>query len=267
MRTVRAEIAYDGSRFFGWQRQAGFPTVQHALEEAFLDLTGSAITVHGSGRTDTGVHALRQVAHAHVDTRLDDDRLRHALNAHLAGGALVRRLETCDADFHARFSARGKRYAYLVATTRFRPPFGQAYAHWDRASLDLGLMRQAAAAFEGRHDFRAFGNAGSPRKDTVRTVHHVKVLARRERLAIVVQGQGFLFNMVRILAGTLLEVGRGHRPVDCVSLALRSGERTDAGATAPPQGLYMVRVLYDEPVFGALGPDPAARFGTPGAFS
>lgn len=266
MRTVRAEIAYDGSRFFGWQRQAGFDSVQQALEEAFFDLTGSPVTVHGSGRTDTGVHALRQVAHAHVDTRLDDDRLRHALNAHLGEGVIVRRLETCPADFHARFSARGKRYAYLVATTRFRPPFGQAYVHWDRAPLDLVAMRQAAAACEGRHDFRAFGNTGSPRKDTVRTVHHVRVLARRERLAIVVQGEGFLFNMVRIMAGTLLEVGRGHRPADCVSLALRSGTRTDAGATAPAQGLYLVRVLYDEPLFADEIQAPAGRFGTPGAF-
>ena len=249
MRTVRAEVAYDGSRFFGWQRQAGFPSVQAAIEEAFLDLTGSAVTVHGSGRTDTGVHALRQVAHAHVDSKLPDERLHHALNVHLADGVVIRALETCDPDFHARFSARGKRYAYLTATTPFRPPFGQAFHNWNRASLDLGAMRCAAADFRGRHDFRAFGNAGSPRKSTRRTIHGVRIHARRGRVAIVVQGEGFLFNMVRIMAGTLLEVGRGQRSVDSVAQALASGIRTDAGATAPANGLYLVRVLYDEPIF------------------
>ena len=267
MRTVRAEIAYDGSRFFGWQRQAGFPSVQAAIEEACFDLTGTAVTVHGSGRTDTGVHALRQVAHAHLDTELTDERLLHALNAHLGEGVVIRALETCDPDFHARFSARGKRYAYLTATTSFRPPFGSAFQHWDRAHLDLAAMRHAAAAFRGRHDFKAFGNAGSPRKDTRRTVHGVRILARRGRIAIVVQGEGFLFNMVRIMAGTLLEVGRGHRDPDCVERALASLERTDAGATAPANGLYLVRVLYDEPTFAGSRSRPGGGRGPSGAFS
>lgn len=266
MRTVRFEVAYDGSKFYGWQRQDGFPTVQSALEDAFLDLTGSAITVHGSGRTDTGVHALRQMAHAHVDTSIPDDRLRHALNAHLCAGAVVRQLETCSSDFHARFSARGKRYLYVTATTRFRPPMGQSLCHWDRASLDLGAMRQAAASFRGRHDFKAFGNAGSPRPDTVRTVQGVRIIARRERLAFLVQGEGFLFNMVRIIAGTLLEVGRGYRDPGCVAQALQSGVRTDAGATAPAAGLYLVRVLYDELPFQHTGHVLDERHGSPGVF-
>ncbi|MFT7677598.1 MAG: tRNA pseudouridine38-40 synthase [Planctomycetota bacterium] len=266
MRSVRLEVSYDGSQFYGWQRQDGFPTVQSALEDAFLDLTGSAVTVHGSGRTDTGVHALRQVAHTQVDTSIPDDRLRHALNAHLCDGAVVRQLETCSPDFHARFSARGKRYLYVTATTRFRPPMGQNLCHWERASLDLGAMRQAAAAFRGRHDFKAFGNAGTPRPSTVRTVQGMRIIARRERLGFLVQGEGFLFNMVRIMAGTLIEVGRGFRDPGCVTKALGSGVRTDAGATAPAAGLYLVRVLYDELPFQRTGRLLGERHGTPGVF-
>lgn len=261
MRNVRVEVAYDGSRFFGWQRQDGFDSVQAALEEAALSLLGEVVTVHGAGRTDTGVHALRQVAHFHVATRLEDDRLRHALNAHLREGVVVRRLETCRDDFHARFHARAKRYAYLTRTSRFRPPFGRALAHWVASPLDLAAMRAAARRIVGTRDFAAFGNAGSERATTVRTVSALRIVARREWFAIVVQGDGFLYNMVRTIAGTLIEVGRGRESPDGVAAALESGERARAGPTAPAGGLYLVRVLYDERPFRGRDRGPA---GVPG---
>lgn len=263
MRTVRFEVAYDGTRFHGWQRQDGFDSVQQALEEGLAALLDGVVTVHGAGRTDTGVHGLRQVAHAQVATRLEDDRLRHALNAHVGEGVVVNRLETCRADFHARFDARGKRYLYRVQTARFRPPIGPGYAHFVRDPLDLVAMRAAARHLVGTHDFQAFGNAGSPRHSTVRTVHGVRLLARRGGLGIVVQGNGFLYNMVRNIAGTLLDVGRGRLEPSTVTRALESGERTDAGPTAPAEGLYLLRVLYDEPVF--RGRDAGPR-GAAGAF-
>ncbi|MCP3916926.1 MAG: tRNA pseudouridine(38-40) synthase TruA [bacterium] len=263
MRNVRVEVAYDGSKFFGWQRQDGFESVQGAVEEALEGLVGDAVTVHGAGRTDTGVHALRQVAHFHVDTRLDDDRLRHAVNAHLARGVVVRRLESCRDDFHARFDARGKRYLYVTATTRFRPPFATEHVHWVTSALDLDAMRAAAAHIEGKHDFAAFGNAGSVRKTTVRTVRAVRIVARRERFAVIVEGDGFLYNMVRTIVGTLIEVGRGKLTADSVRAALESGDRTAAGPTAPARGLYLVRVHYDEAMFP--GPDPGPS-GVPGLY-
>jgi len=209
------------------------------------------------------VHALRQVAHAQVQTRLDDDRLRHALNAHLVEGVVVRRLETCRDDFHARYDARGKRYLYAVTTTRFRPALAARYTHWERGALDLAAMRAAAAELVGEHDFAAFGNAGAPRATTVRTIHGVRVLARRERLGLFVQGNGFLYNMVRTIAGTLLEAGRRKRTPASVARALTSGQRNDAGPTAPASGLYLVRVLYDEPLFAGRDRGP---HGVPGAF-
>jgi tRNA pseudouridine38-40 synthase len=263
MRNIRFQVAYDGSRFFGWQRQDGFGSVQAALEDAIAAATGQTATVHGAGRTDTGVHALRMVAHAHLETHLDDDRLRHAINAHVEQGVVVLRLETCRDDFHARFDAVSKRYLYLVATTRFEPAIGRAHQHWTNYALDLGDMRRAAQDLIGTHDFKAFGNAGSPRKTTVRTVQHLRFIARRERIAFVVQADGFLYNMVRTIAGTLLDVGRGKHGPDTVRRALASGLRTDAGSTAPARGLYFVSAQYAEPVF--QGGDPGPR-GSAGVF-
>lgn len=263
MRNVRIRVAYDGSRFFGWQRQDGFPSVQQALEDALLALTGDAVVVHGAGRTDTGVHARGQVAHFHVDTRLTDDRLRHALNAHVDEGVVVERAETCRDDFHARFDARSKRYAYVVATSRFRPPIGRAHAHWVSWPLDLEPMRAAASILRGQHDFKAFGNTGSPRATTVRTLHHLRIVARRRGFAIVAQADGFLYNMVRNLVGTLLDVGRGKLAPTDVERALATGDRDAAGPTAPACGLYLLSVRYPEVLF--RGPD-AHGAGAPGLF-
>ena len=267
MRNVRCEVAYDGSRFYGWQRQDGFESVQGALEEGLAALLDTVISVQGAGRTDTGVHALRQVAHFHVDTRLPDERLRQALNAHLPDGVVVRRLETCRDDFHSRFDAVGKRYLYLTATTHFRPPFLRAHCHWVPWPLDRRAMQAAALALEGTHDFAAFGNAGSVRRTTVRTVWRVRLVARRERFALVVEGDGFLYNMVRTIAGTLIEVGKGRMSVGDVAAALASCDRERAGPTAPAEGLYLARVFYGEPTFAGPGPrpgGPTGLFGSPG---
>ncbi len=263
MRNVRVKVAYDGSEFFGWQRQEGFLSVQEALEEALEGLLGEKVVVHGAGRTDTGVHALGQVANFHVDTRLDDDRLRHALNAHLARGVVLRRLETCRPDFHAQYDARGKRYLYLTLTTRFRSPFAPHLAHWAPQSLDLAAMRRAAQCFVGRRDFKALATAGSERKTTVRTLSAVRLVARRERFAVVVQGDGFLYNMVRTLVGTLIEVGRGKLSAEDVTAILASRDRRRAGPTAPAAGLYLLAVRYAEPCFAGADRGP---HGAPGLF-
>jgi tRNA pseudouridine38-40 synthase len=251
LRNVRVLVSYDGSRFFGWQRQEGFMTVQQALEEAIEALLGTTATVFGAGRTDTGVHALGQVANFHVATRLSDERLVFALNAHLPEGIVVRDLETCPDDWHAQKCASGKRYAYLVATSRFPPAFGRAHVHWIPDALDLGAMRRAAAAFRGRHDFGSLASSGSPRRSNVRTLRSLHLVARRKGLALVVEGDGFLYNMVRTLAGTLLEVGRGKRDPEDIGSLLAARDRRQAGPTAPPGGLFLVRVLYPTACFAA----------------
>jgi tRNA pseudouridine38-40 synthase len=263
MRNVRALIAYDGSRFHGWQRQDGFPSVQGALEEALQALVGDVPSVHGSGRTDTGVHALGQVASFHVATRLPDERLLRALNAHLAEGVVLLDLETCPPAFHAQRDARAKRYAYRVRTTRFRPPFGGEYTHWVPEPLDLGAMRRAARHLVGRKDFSSLASSGSPRRSNVRNLSQLRIVGRRDALAFVAQSDGFLYNMMRAIAGTLLEVGRGKLDPDQVPAILASRERAAAGPTAPPGGLYLLSVLYPEPCF--LGRRRGPR-GAPGVF-
>ena len=176
---------------------------------------------------------------------------------------MIRRLETCREDFHARFSARGKRYVYRVVTARFRPPFGRDYAHWVRAPLDFAAMREGARALVGTHYFRAFASAGSPRSSYERTVARIRWIPRREAFAFLIEGNGFLYNMVRAVAGTLIEVGKGRRPAADMKRILASQDRSQAGLTAPAAGLYLHRVLYSEPLFE--GRDRGPR-GAPGLF-
>jgi len=249
LRNVRFLVAYDGSKFFGWQRQDGFDSVQQRLEEAFRALTGNAVSVQGAGRTDTGVHALGQVAHAHVDSRLADEALLAALNAHVPRSVGILALETCRDDFHARFSALAKRYLYVTTTTRTPPPFGREHAHWTPYALDFDRMRSAAALLLGRHDFGAFASTGSPRASTVREVQRIHFLRRRRRFAFVIQADGFLYNMVRVIAGTLLDVGRGRLEPSVVSAALEGAPRSSLGPTAPPGGLYLLSIRYGEAMF------------------
>jgi len=259
VRNVRFLIAYDGSKYFGWQRQDGFASVQETLEEAILAVTSQHATVQGAGRTDTGVHALGQVAHAHLSSRLDDERLLFALNAHLPESVVLRRLETCREDFHARFQAVSKRYLYRTENSRFPSPFQHGRAHWLPHALDLVAMRTAAEALLGRHDFRGLSSTGSPRSSTVREVQRIHFLARRDRLDFIVQADGFLYNMVRAIVGTLLDVGRGRLSCDVVRRALETGERKIAGPTAPPGGLYLLSVQYPEPVLRAADAAPRGR--------
>ncbi len=262
MRNVRMQIAYDGSQFYGWQRQDGFETVQEALEDAIQAATGERVVVQGSGRTDTGVHALRQVGNCHINSALTDDTLRHAINAHLPRAVVVGRLETCGDEFHARFSATGKRYVYVTATTRFRPPFGQAYTNWSHFVLDFEAMRRVGQAIIGTHDFAGLSTRPKERTTTVRTVRDIKWIRRRDRLAFVIEADGFLYNMVRAIAGSLLDVGRGRLTEESVVRVLENGDRSSVGPTAAPGGLYLLRVLYGEPTF--CGRDRGPR-GAPGA--
>jgi tRNA pseudouridine38-40 synthase len=182
----------------------------------------------------------------------------------LPASVVVKRLETCPAEFHARFSAVSKRYAYLTATTRFPPPHGRAFVHWTPSALDFGRMRRGADALLGRHDFASFSSTGSPRASTVREVQRIHFVLRRDRFAFVVQADGFLYNMVRTIAGTLLDIGRGRIEVEAVARALAGAPRSTLGPTAPPGGLYLLSVRYPERVF--VGCERAAH-GTPGVFS
>jgi tRNA pseudouridine38-40 synthase len=255
--TYLLEIAYDGSRFRGWQCQLGQRTVQQQLEAAFAAISCPAVHVEGSGRTDAGVHAIGQCAHAVIERDFEPQRLQLALNANLPEDVAVQRVARAPDGFHARFFARGKRYVYRVCVSPVRPAIGRDYYHWVRRPVDLPAMRQAAQCLLGRHDFASFAtNPGYPRKrGTVRTMQHVHLIARPHGFDFAVQGNGFLYNMVRTLVGCLLEIGYGNRPPGWLAEVLASRDRRAAGPTAPAAGLYLLSVLY-APDLSPAGVEP-----------
>ncbi len=245
MRTLRLTIAYDGTRYAGWQIQRrGGPTIQATIERVLARILREPAAVVASGRTDAGVHALAQVAHVRVRSSLPCERLARSLNALLPPDITVTRIGETSQAFHARFSAVSKRYRYRIFTGAVVPPFERLYVHHVPVRLNVALMRREARALEGRHDFRAFARAAGPRRSTRRTIHEVAVRRRGEELHIEIAGNGFLHTMVRSLAGTLIDVGRGRFAPGAVRRLLRNGQRRAAGTTAPAKGLVLVSVSY-----------------------
>jgi tRNA pseudouridine38-40 synthase len=243
-RVLRLTLAYDGTRFVGWQRQASGESIQGLLEQALSRLEGAAVTAHGAGRTDAGVHAEGQVASAQVTFAHDTDTVRRSLNAQLPDDIRILAVEDAAADFHARFSARGKSYRYQLVTAPVVSPFSRAFVWHVPEPLDRGAMREAATLFAGTHDFAAFQSSGSDVATTVRTLTRSDLVERGDVLAYEVGGDGFLRHMVRAMVGTLVEVGRGRRPAGDVAALLQGGSRALAGATAPALGLTLVKVEY-----------------------
>jgi tRNA pseudouridine38-40 synthase len=245
VRTIRLTIAYDGTGFVGWQRQETGDSIQGLIEDALATIEGHIVTLHGAGRTDAGVHALAQVASARIGAELDDATLTRALNAHLPPAIRVDRVETVPDDFHARFSATGKTYEYRVWNGPVMPPFMRLYAWHVPQPLDLAKMNDAARAIVGAYDFAAFQGTGAQTHSTVRRVTSAEWRANGGAVTFAICGQGFLRHMVRSLAGTLIEVGHGRRPVGDLERLVAAPERSDAGRTAPPHGLFLVSVLYN----------------------
>ena len=244
LRNFRLLLEYDGTAYFGWQRQAEGDTVQQKLEEAVAQIIQQQVTVHGAGRTDSGVHARGQVAHFKCHTRLPAERLRGALNAVLPRDVAVLHAEEAREDFHARFSARGKVYQYTIWQGPARCAIERNFCWHFGPDLDIERMRRAAAALVGEHDFAAFCSESREQNNTVRTLHGLGIEHRGNRLVFTCEGDGFLYNMVRAIVGTLVEVGRGKLAPEAVAEILASRDRGRAGPTAPPQGLCLMEVIY-----------------------
>ena len=239
---LRLLIAYDGTGFRGWQSQAGGATVQDHLEAAFATLCGQRVVVHGAGRTDSGVHALGQCAHVEVSREGMD--WRTALNGNLPREIRVLRCAPARKDFHARFSAKGKVYAYRIWNASVLSPF-ELHRAWHLAEpLDIEAMRQAARAFEGTHDFRAFAaNRGQPERDATRTIHSIAISRKGPVVTLKFCGDGFLYKMVRLMTGALVKIGRGRAPVDSIARYME-GSAGKCAFAAPAEGLYLARVIY-----------------------
>lgn len=234
----------------GWQRQAEGDSVQSVLEDALARFEGKPVTVHGAGRTDAGVHALGQVASAEVTFTHDVTTLVRALNAQLPEDVRVLSVDDAAPGFHARFSARSKTYRYCIRNGAIASPFERAFVWHVPQPLDVVAMREAAARLMGRHDFSSFRSIGTEVPDAVRTLTVSALTEVRSSdtdalLTYDVSGDGFLRHMVRAIVGTLVEVGRGWRDPAQMDALLQAKDRARAGATAPPQGLFLVRVDYD----------------------
>lgn len=244
MRTLRLTVAYDGTAWCGWQRQDNGPTVQAALEDAFLPLLGVTPTVHGAGRTDAGVHALGQVASVEVFTPHPVASIQRALNIRLDPDIRVLAVADMPDGFHARFDAIGKTYRYRIVTTPVVSPFAHRYVWHQPQPLDVAAMQAAASGLLGRHDFSAFQSTGSYVADAVRTLDRVAVSREGDELVVEVHGDGFLRHMVRAIVGTLVDVGAARRDPASMAALLASQDRGRAGDTAPAQGLTLVSVDY-----------------------
>lgn len=250
MRTIRLTLQYDGTSYVGWQRQAEGTSIQQLLEDALLPIEGARVVVHGAGRTDAGVHALGQVASLTLTAAIEPATLSRALNAVLPEDVRVTAVTEVDAGFHARFSATGKVYEYRILNAPYATPFLRRYALHVKAPLDLDAMRAASAALLGEHDFSAFQAAGSDVHTAVRTIHRLEWLpgsSPDEPLVMCIEGDGFLRHMVRNIAGTMIEIGRGRWPPASLAGILASRDRRRAGNTAPAHGLFLQRVHYGRP--------------------
>jgi tRNA pseudouridine38-40 synthase len=254
-RTLKLTISYDGTRFVGWQRQAEGVSIQGLLEDALARFEGAPVGVYGAGRTDAGVHALGQVASVRLTSAHPIDAVGRGLNASLPPDVRVTDVQEVAEEFHARFSARSKTYRYQLRNATSASPFERAYVWHVPEALDVDAMRTAAHALVGTHDFAAFRSTGSDTKGTVRTITRSHLSSDEfggwdhtltGRLVVYeVSGDGFLRHMVRAIVGTLVEIGRGQRSATSIATLLGGGSRSQAGITAPPQGLFLVRVVYD----------------------
>ena len=259
-RNILLTIEYDGSGFSGWQRQPHVRTVQGEIEEALSRICGCEIQINGTSRTDAGVHALGQRASFKGDFGIPTENIRPALNNILAGGGRygavlgdIRIIEAAEvgADFHARFDARGKKYRYIIENKKYGDIFRRKYCYNVDKPLDEEAMKKAAQAVTGTHDFASFQSAGGqPRLTTVRTVHTLDIYRQGDDVIMEITGDGFLYNMVRTMAGTLLYLGQGRISLEDVRRSLDEGNRALVGKTMPAKGLTLESVEYS--------PDPFA---------
>jgi tRNA pseudouridine38-40 synthase len=240
VRNVKLVIEYDGTAYCGWQTQKNGPTVQQTLEKAIKDVVGGDVKLYGSGRTDAGVHALGQTANFKTESDIPCDNVRDAINTHLPADIVVLSADDVSDDFHARYSARSKAYRYTILNRSVPTALQRERCHFVRVPLDMARMKEAAQAFVGQHDFSAF--CSETPDNAVRTVSRVDVMKQGNYVKVEIEADGFLYNMVRRIIGTLVEVGRG-KNVDIAGL-LQNDDGIPGGPTLPAVGLCLVEVKY-----------------------
>lgn len=243
---IRLLVAYDGTRYHGWQIQKNALSVEEVLTRALCELLQEDVELTGASRTDAGVHAQGNVAVFDTNTKIPPDKIAIAVNQRLPEDIRVMRSEKVSADFHPRYAVSRKTYEYCVTNAEIQLPTKRLYSYFVYIPLDVEKMREAAKLFLGVHDFAGFCSAGSQVKTTVRTVFDLQVLQEGEDIRIRITGNGFLYNMVRIIAGTLVEVGMCRRSIEMVRQAVEQADRKLAGPTAPAHGLTLIQIEYEE---------------------
>ncbi|MGL5692479.1 MAG: tRNA pseudouridine(38-40) synthase TruA [Peptostreptococcaceae bacterium] len=243
MRNLKIKIQYNGSNYCGWQKQPDSLGIQGTIEKAIYEITKEEVKITGSGRTDAGVHALGQVANFKLNSSIPADKLPNALNAKLPKDIVIIDCEEVDEEFHSRYSAKGKRYKYLIYNSAYRSPIYKDISYHVKYDLDFDKMFYEAKKLIGTHEFKGFMSSGSSVVDTVRTIYDIEITKNEELITIEVEGNGFLYNMVRIIVGTLVDIGRGRIKNNLTDI-INSKSRSETGHTAPAHGLFLKKVDY-----------------------
>lgn len=245
MRNIKLTIEYDGKCYNGWQKQPNKLNIQGEIERAIYNITKEEIDLIGSGRTDAGVHALGQVANFKTNSEISIEKLPLAINSQLKNSIVIKEAEEVDERFHSRYNAKHKTYRYIINNSKCGTAIYRNLEYSYPFKLDVEKMKQASKYFEGEHDFKAFKSSGTSSKNSVRTIYKAIVKQEGEKIIIELTGNGFLYNMVRIISGTLLDVGLGKIRAEEIPEIIESKDRQRAGKTLPAHGLYLVEVKYD----------------------
>lgn len=246
MRNIKLTIEYDGKNFAGWQTQPGKISIQGEILKAIKDVTGEDVDLNASGRTDAGVHALGQIANFKTNSNIDVLKIPYALNSKLPNSIVIKKAEEVEERFHSRYNCEGKTYRYIINNSEFPSALNRYREFHVPYKLNFEDMKEALRLFEGTHDFKGFkSSGGSPKKTTVRTLTKCEIKKEDDRIIIELSGDGFLYNMVRIISGTIVDVGLGKIKLNEMSSIIESGDRQLAGRTLPPHGLYLVEVRYE----------------------
>lgn len=244
MRNIKLTIEYDGTDFCGWQMQPSQRTVQGEIEKAIKIMSGEEIIIFGAGRTDAGVHANGQVANFHIDSHIHSHRFAAAINSLLPKDIVIKESTEVDDCFHSRYSSIGKEYKYIIYNDRIRSSLLRNYTYYINYHLDVEKMYRASRKLVGAHDFKSFMSSGGSVKNTMRIIHSLNIISQKNIIEITIKGNGFLYNMARIIVGTLVDIGRGRIQEEELDNILHYKNRQKAGHTAVAKGLYLKKVFY-----------------------
>ncbi len=244
MRNIKLTIEYDGKKFGGWQKQPNELNIQGEIEQAIKQITGEDVELNASGRTDSGVHALGQVANFKTNSNLDIEKFAVAINSKLKKSIVIKKAEEVPENFHARYNCKGKKYRYIINNSYQGTAIYRDLECHIPQKLDIEKMQEGIKFFEGKHDFKGFKASGTSGKSTVREIYKAEVKQDGERIIIELTGNGFMYNMVRIISGTIVDVGLGKITPNQIPDIINAKDRTKAGKTLPASGLYLVEVYY-----------------------